>query len=109
MPKLMTRDEFIRYAREATDYDALEFRAVVRKALQDAGIKCTKSYTDPAPQRAKGTRDRFVRYVAFDVGSSNQRIQPVVEAINKELTAQGFSTQATYLSYYIRGVCMRHA
>lgn len=83
----------------------LEFRAVVRKALQEAGIKCTKSYTDPAPT----WRARFVRYVAFDVGSNGQRIQPVVQAINKELTAQGFSTQATYQSYYIRGVCMRSA
>lgn len=84
----------------------LEFRAIVRAALQRVGIKYHKSYTDPVPGKVPmGRRGLPTRYVAFDVGSNGQRIRPVVEAINKELTAQGFSTQATYLSYYIRGVC----
>jgi hypothetical protein len=82
----------------------LEFRAVVRKALDNARIKYMKSYTDlPVGLAPRERRGCNVRYVAFDVGSA-QHIRPVVEEINKELTAKGFSTRATYLSYYIRGV-----
>lgn len=90
--------------RQAT---TLEFRAVVRNALQRAALRYFKTYTDfPVGMVPLERRCCITRYVAFEVGSNGDRIRPVVEAINKELTAQGFSTQATYLSYYIRGVCV---